>query len=84
MRVTPIGLAVVVAAAGLSQTGPQPVFELSLPDINRTIAGGAGVVADIPVSQITKLTIQVTASRPSELSSAARIAVLSLSVPPEV
>lgn len=68
MRVTPIGLAVVVAAAGLSQTGPQPVFELSLPDINRTIAGGAGVVADIPVSQITKLTIQVTGSADTNLS----------------
>src|SRR5579863_362501 len=68
MRPGRLGLAAVIAAAAFSQTGPQPVCELALPDINRTITGGANVVADIPVSQITKLTIQVTGSADTNLS----------------
>jgi hypothetical protein len=68
MRFSRFGLAAAIAAAGLSQTAPPPVFELSLPDINRTIAGGTNVVADIPVSQITKLTIQVTGSADTNLT----------------
>ncbi len=68
MRFLRFGPVALVACAGLSQTPPAPVFELSLPDINRTIAGGTNVVADIPVAQISRLTIQVKGSADANLT----------------
>lgn len=62
------GLAALLVSASLSQIPPVPVFELSLPDLNRTITGGTNVVADIPVRQISRLTIQVTGSADTNLT----------------
>ena len=66
-----IKLAVLVAlavTASTAQTPVQPGFELMLPDIGRVIPGGTNVVADIPLRQITRVTIQVLGSADANLT----------------
>ena len=67
MRITRLGLAALLAAAGSAQTNPPSYFELLLPN-NRAVGGGTNVVVDLPVKQITELTIQVMGSADTNLT----------------
>src|ERR1700722_12360179 len=68
MRSSRWGLAALAAAASFAQSPPAPVFELVLPDLNRSIPGGTEVVADIPIRQINQMTIQVLGSANTNLT----------------
>src|SRR3954454_13251586 len=68
MRMRLAILAALAAAVSTAETSVQSAFELMLPDIGRVIPGGTNVVADIPLRQITRLTIQVLGSADANLT----------------